>query len=411
MPFFNQSNIAGALDANHIYYNISVQNNNSGTDENGNEVSTYGKELIYTFNEARAQPYLKNPSDYYLSVVRFTLQSPNLPVFIAQPILGQINYDKTIYAITMTDISGNEYQQNVIWFPDDTKAVKPPAGVPVTRDYISPAKPYYYCYSYQHFIDCINETFLQIWFNIAGEEANPDNVPYMYFDPNTKLFQLGGPLSLFRTKSDGTTFGVYNIYFNTALYNLFSSLPAKYVANTVTSTYKQLDYLMILSTGSDLPSSSPQPFINNTRINQLTGNTDVYAVQEYITLPIWSPITAIMFKTSILSSAPELMATPNIYENNTDININKQHADVLNILVDYYSPLTNGTEYKPYIYYEPTGEYKLTDLYGIQPVDTIDIQVYWRDNFGNLIPFYLGLGATSTIKILFRKKIFNSDKV
>jgi len=407
MPFYNNTNIGGTLNSNHIYYNISVQNNNSGTADDGSEITTNNSELIYTFNESRAQPYLRKPSDYYLSVVRFTLESPNVPVFIVEPVVGQPDINKTIYTITFTDGGGGEFQESVKWIPDDINVPAPSS--PVVRAYVSPSNPYYYCYSYQHFVDCINETFKTLAVKAGYKDYE---APYIYFDTNTKLFQLGGPVSIFRTKSDGSPLEKLSIYFNVPLLNLFSSLPAKYVANTASATLDQLDYLMILSTGSDVPSASPQPYVTNVRLNPLTSVNDVYAIQEYITLPLWCPITAIVFKTSLLTTAPELMATPVIYEDgNKNINAGKQNAEVLNIMVDYYSPLTDGTEYKPYIYYEPTGEYKLTDLYGREPVDAIDIQVYWRDNYGNLIPFYLGIGATSTLKILFRKKIFNSDKV
>lgn len=420
MPFYNNENVGGALNANHIYYNISVQDVRSGTGGISGgvptEVATNGNELVYTFNESRAQPYLIKPEDYFLSVVRFTMDSPNLPVFIPIPVVGQNDVNKLIYTITLMDAGGVPYQSPVYW-KSDNLFIKTPVG-PVTNSMISPSIPYYYCNSYQHFIDLINETFQSLISSYNSANKTSYDPPYIYFDANTKLFQLGGNVDVYRTDSKGDVLapGVINIFFNVPLLNLLSSLPASYVAGTVLDSggavVLQADYKMILSTGSDVAGLTGQPVVNNVRLNALSGNTDVYAVQEYETLPLWTPVTGIIFKTTLLSTAPENMATPVVYQNdNQNINAGRQNAEVLNILADHYAPTESGSDYSPYIYYEPTGEYKLTDLYGKQPVDSIDIQVYWRDRFGNLVPFYLALGATSTIKILFRKKIFNSNKI
>jgi hypothetical protein len=421
MPFYNNLNVGGALNSNHIYYNISVQDVRSGTGGivNGvpTEEATNGNELVYTFNESRAQPYLIKPEDYFLSVVRFTMDSPNLPVFIPIPVVGQNDVNKLIYTITIMGADGISYQRPVTWISDNL-FIKSPVG-PVTNSMISPSIPYYYCHSYEHFVDLINNTFKELItdYNTAheGKTVSP---PYVFFDANTKLFQLGGDVEVYRTDSKGDILapGVLNIFFNVPLLNILSSLPASYVAGTVldsgSNVILQADYKMILSTGSDVAGSSGQPIVNNVRTNPITSGTDVYAVQEYETLPLWTPITGIIFKTTLLSTAPENMATPVVYQNNNqNINAGRQNAEVLNILADHYAPTESGSDYSPYIYYEPTGEYKLTDLYGKQPIDSIDIQVYWRDRFGNLVPFYLALGATSTIKILFRKKIFNSNKI
>ena len=411
MSHSNVRPVGGALDTDHIYYNITYSNDGTGStvDSSGNvvELSNEDNELTFSFNQTRAQPYLSRPKDYYLSVIRFTIESPNVPVFIPQPIVGQSDVNKLIYAISIVDASGNCYKQNVQWIQQDKTAVVPIG--PVTRDYISPALPYYWCYSYQHFLECVNNTFKKIWV----DNTLIGNAPYIYYDECNGLFTLAGDLENFRTTIDGAILGNYNIYFNTELLNLFSSLPAKFVAGTVSvlapADNLLLDYLMILSTGSDVATSSTQPFSHYIRYNAFTNTNDVFALQEYPTLPLWTPITAIMFKTSLLTVAPENMATPVVYENNLNINSNKQHAEVFYMLIDHYAPLNTGTEYRPYIYYEPTGEYKLTNLYGEKEVNAIDVSVFWRDNFGNLIPFSLGLGCSSTLKIMFRRKTFNSE--
>ena len=79
------------MDPTHIYLNLDVVSNSS----------TNAQPLV--FNETRNMPFLTNSENYFCSVVRFTLQTSNsLPVFIPDISTGQSDYDKTVYAITMS---------------------------------------------------------------------------------------------------------------------------------------------------------------------------------------------------------------------------------------------------------------------------------------------------------------------
>ena len=78
-------------DLTHIYLDLDVVNNSS----------TEKQPLV--FNETRNMPFLTNSQDYFCSVVRFTLQTSNSsPVFIPDILTGQSDYNKTVYAITMS---------------------------------------------------------------------------------------------------------------------------------------------------------------------------------------------------------------------------------------------------------------------------------------------------------------------
>jgi len=416
MPYYSQDMIGGAMNASHIYYNINISNDFSGydVDSNGNiiQVNTNDKELQLVFNQSRAQPYLINPSKYFLSVQRFTIESPNLPVFICQPVVGQANVNRSIYQISMQrESDGATVYDEIIWQPDDL-TVPVPSG-PVTNSWQT--NKYYYCYSYQHFIDLINNLFES--YRVSGFITG--TAPYMYFDTKTHLFTIGGNATLYRTDTEGAYLGTgsgYKIYFNIELYNLFSSLKAIYKGTT--GPVVGADYQLIMDTGSNTAYASLQKYIINTYTNPRNNSTggvdtnDVINTQEYSTLPLWTPIKNIVFRTSLLNTAPDIVGTPIVYEQG-DLNINsgKSNTDILNIMIDHTVPMTIGTEYRPYIFFEPIGEFRLVELYGNQPINSMDIAVFWKDSFGNLIPFVLDIGASATIKLLFRKKTFNSDKI
>jgi hypothetical protein len=416
MPYYSQDMIGGAMNASHIYYNINISNDYSGYDISSNgdimQVNTNDKELQLVFNQSRAQPYLINPSKYFLSVQRFTIESPNLPVFICQPVVGQANVNRSIYQITMVRQSdGAVAYDEIIWQPDD-KTVPIPSGT-VTSSWQT--NKYYYCYSYQHFIDLINNLFD----SYAASGWISGTPPYMYLDTKTHLFTIGGNSTLYRTDTQGGYLGTgtaYKIFFNIELYNLFSSLKAIYKGTTGPAV--GADYQLIMDTGSNIDYADPQNYIINTYRNPRENTsgqvdtTDVINTQEYSTLPLWTPVKNIVFRTTLLNVAPDIVGTPIVFEEgNLDINSGKSNTDILNIMIDHTVPMTIGTEYRPFIYFEPIGEFRLVELYGNQPINSMDIAVFWKDSFGNLIPFILDIGASATMKLLFRKKTFNSDKI
>jgi hypothetical protein len=413
MPYYSQDMIGGAMNSTHIYYNVNVSNDYSGWDISSNgqimPVATNNKNYQLVFNQSRQQPYIVNPSEYYLSILRFTIATPSLPVFMCQPITGQADVNKTVYAITLVNSLGVLSTKNIEWQPDDT-SVPIPTGI---VDNSWQLNPYYYCHSFNHMINLINNAFR--WFRTSGFLANPTLEPYIYLDSSSNLCTVAGNVNVYRTDLGG---GFLNdlgetgvkIYFNIELYNLFSSLKAMYYGALGPAI--GADYQLIMDTGTDEAYANTQPYITNIIQNINSASNDVYNRQEYNTLPLWTPVTKIVFRTTLLNVVPDIVGTPVVYENgNNNINNGKQNTDILNIMIDYSVALVKGTEMRPYIYYEPLGEYRLTELYGNQPINSMDIAVFWKDSFGNLHPFYLDIGAAATIKILFRKKIFDSDKV
>jgi hypothetical protein len=459
MPFYNNSRVGGAMDGTHIYFNSNISNDWSGLNikdfeiynnntiynvddivfyENNYYLCTTGpisqapppginwtiqtlaqmsyyldtnvKEELLEFNQTRAQPYLANPSEYYMSVQRFSIESPNLPVFIAQPIVGRnwnsgVSYDTIYKVFIVPDSTGTPTGVNVKWIPQDKTL--PINILPVKASDVG--NPLFYCYSYSYFIEMINTA-------LASAQGGA-NHPFMQFDAVTGLFSIQGWADKWRTSTTGATLGITSpakLYFNTELYNLFSSLSAIYKGG-VSPLYDGMDYQILFTTGTNTASASTQPYITNIVPNTYHNNTnhnDIINIQEYTTLPLWTPIKSIVFTASLLNVVSEMVATPVIYENGAqNINAGEQNTDILPILIEHSVPQISGTEYKPFIFYEPQGEYRLADLYSDIPVAGLQYKVYWKDTFGNLNPFKLSVDCSSTLKILFRKKIFNSDQV
>jgi hypothetical protein len=76
-----------------IYYDIQITNI---------ENSTTAPPVLY-FNESRNTPFINVPEDYYMSIIRFTLDTPTLPIFIPTIQTSSLNPsqnpNQTIYSL------------------------------------------------------------------------------------------------------------------------------------------------------------------------------------------------------------------------------------------------------------------------------------------------------------------------
>jgi hypothetical protein len=68
---YNDADIKNSDDADHIYYNLNLTNQNK---PNNNLV-------LANFNETRSTAILDNPAEYTMSIIRFSLSKVNIPIF------------------------------------------------------------------------------------------------------------------------------------------------------------------------------------------------------------------------------------------------------------------------------------------------------------------------------------------
>jgi hypothetical protein len=107
----------------HIYLDLAVMNNDT-TGQDRRPINFY---------ETRTNPIIDNPSNYFMSVVRFEVDTPaiTVPLFIPKLLINGLNEDKnkTAYSITIGKPSGGKltdwYQRYVTWFPEDKTAKDP----------------------------------------------------------------------------------------------------------------------------------------------------------------------------------------------------------------------------------------------------------------------------------------------
>lgn len=435
------------------------------------------------FVETRATPIIANTGDYRMSIVRFSVDTPNLPVLIVQPRQGSIFY--TIYEVavnvrTRTNtpliapnpivLTGISYALK--WIPDDETAQEP-ATAP---NKFTALTPYYWCHSYHWFLDIVNnylkrahDATLSAWQSSVGlptieydwmlvpprfEWDSAAQAPILYATnfynkanfPFACNFSSIGPT----LQTSPTGFApfppLFEIAMNGPLHALFSgfaSHPINYKPAVISppsvgppstqwfglvvdNTNMDGHAWRVQSTETSLITSTNPGHNNSIQIPYLpptnttsgpAGGTQIfpaYSAQyrdpyygiiirqasEVACTELWTPIAAIVFTSNLLPIVPNQLSNPIVYNEGI---ILSQAADnnFAQIITDLAS---NEYGYRCNVLFTPSAEFRRIELTGNTPLTNLDVNVFWRSKFGELIPFKLSSGASASIKFLFERK-------
>ena len=359
-------------DAGHEYLDITIINNNP----------RYSAPIPLTFVENREMPIIHDPDQYYLSVIRFELDTTSLPQVIPQVLTGQSDPNKLIYSFTMV-YKTFEFQQYVEFVPQDQTAPVP--GPPTSVQDLSTS--YYHLNSYGYFVKLLN-TALENCFTglqeivVAGEETLPTtNAHFLIYDPNDLSLIFNLDVAGFESSLDDPI----EVYFNVPMQNLISSF------NMQTVQYGQAsgkNYKLIVDN------------MNNTNIYELVSYNCIQLLQEYNTVSMWNCIQSIVLCSSNIPLRPSMEASPFIFGSPISL-VNSNYSLQVPTISDFQ---VSSGDYKPYVAYTAGGQYRLIDLYGHNPITQISIEVYYKDIYGNLKPLLIPSNSSSNIKIMFRKK-------
>ena len=404
----------------HVYYDMDLINNN-------NTVAAIPTAFRYT--EVRNQPFLGSPENYFLSVVRFQVQTPTLPVFIPQILLGQSDTNKTAYSITLTwtATTTNVYtsvvpagtQTYVQYVSYDTTQVQPVVD-PLTGS-LSVAdltNPYYYMYSITQWVNLINAAFVTAfaqlqtninagavgadiaqWNALAGVvlPAQSARAPFMEWNPVALTATINADVALYSTSLNGGSVAAVpnpvKIFFNTAMYALYNNF--QYVSYGFTNPTFGRNFQLIMF--------NAQTNLYNVPVAVPYNAIQVY--QEGQTAALLNPVSALVFTTSLLPIVQSNVGTPFLVST-SGITGSSGLANIAPIITDFIVPYSALNTYKPDVSYTPTSEYRLVDLYGTSPLSAIEVSVFWKDFYGQSHPLLLGAGSSASIKLLFRRKDF-----
>ena len=240
-----------STNPDHIYYDLSVINN---------QYSTATPPPNLSFTDTRVSPILKNPSEYYCSVVRFSVDTPSLPIFIpqVQVSLSAASQDNLIYSFSMSYKTFN-YQQYVQYVPQDSS--QPIPVLPLTFQDLS--NSYYYVYSAQYWIQLLNVALLSCYNGLkalvvaAGQVLPSNYAPYLDWNiDNTTAILVADQAGYANTLANPI-----NVFCNTPMFALFPSFQYKilginnliafgknyqFIINTINGTLTTQNYTALM---------------------------------------------------------------------------------------------------------------------------------------------------------------------
>jgi hypothetical protein len=124
---------------------------------------------------------------------------------------------------------------------------------------------------------------------------------------------------------------------------------------------------------------------------------------------LWSPISSIVFTTSLIPVKSEATGQPNLLGvgNLGDSRATSQSAFqpiITDIALD--ASVGGADDYRQFIYYAPNAEYRMSDFTASkQEIRNIDVQVFWKNRLNNLLyPVSMYNLSSVSLKVMFRKK-------
>jgi len=393
---------------------------------------------VFYYNEARTIPFINCPEDYYLSIVRFSVDTGTLPVFIPSIEPNQNDPDKTIYNITLTHVvGGTTYTSGatpIMFYPQD-KSIPVPVAPSLTSNKLQiNDSGYYNVYSYQYLSYLVSVGFNQALANlvtavIAGGDTMPTyDIFYLNNAGVASTFALPSddlpPLFQWDTSSDtGNIFTIpqydlnpavnptlsgnqpIRIFFNAPLYYLFQSFPATIFGYSIFGGNENFQIDVVNQGGLNTVLITP-PLYDTIGGSSPTDPKPlsvpyITVYQETSTIGNLSPISAIVFTSNTMPITPNQVSTPIVLNDTQQIGFQGNNANIANIITDLVS---ETGAYRPSLVYTPNAQYRLVTLNGNRPLTNLDVQIFYRLRNSELVPFRLASGGSVTLKIAFLKK-------
>lgn len=352
------------MSADNQYYNAIIANNSN------NFVNA-------KYSAALTNPIIDNPSEYYLSIIRFTIPAANIPIFIYDPL---VNYKVSL------SYNGFSASQALTYIPTTI---------------LTPAQAgefYYYVNSYQLFIDMINKAYLAAFTTLSGLTALPVGVthaPWLIYNAETELISLIAQKEYTTEPSNASV----KVWSDISILRKLEGFEYKSNAFNPATTNGQQFQLSIKNNSNNILANVVAP--DGTALTNC-----LEMKQEYPTLYRWNDVRSIVFL------ADNMPVNQEIYPSGSSLPTDPTTASYISQGISLYNPVLTdfeiatgkGPDALSSIQYVPQSQWRFVDLQSTQPLRKIGFIMKWADTFGNLHDFSLTPGDSITVKIAFLKK-------
>jgi hypothetical protein len=431
-------------DPDNVYYQANIINNNTDTFGAGDDPAAQ-------FTETRNVPILRDGNDYEAVVLNCDINGGGKTLPILIPIIqtgaSQNNVNLTIYSVQLNVAyyaSGavkyaTSDPQFIQWAPENLDTA---TNVPVAPVTSQTETPYYYLYSYNHWVVLINRalqtayTQLQTNITAVGAYTLQSACPTVEYDEISGLFSFyttaGATNSAWGTMankpptaanlsaagllpSSAATEFMF-VGFNLNFEGLLTNFDTQYYG------YNQTAW----QTGANTLSTSTQLYLpENTLIvrnktgtnilNQIDPTTGVaystpvlrfVTTQDFLsTDTLWSPVQSIVLTTNMIPIRNEFVSAP-VRLGTGNTTAAQGTSSFQTILLDFSQDKSTAQSWRGELHYHPQAEFIPVSLSPTHSeIKSVDFVVSWRNRLTNqLVPLRLYNSATISVRILFRRK-------
>lgn len=376
------------------------------------------------FSQSFDSPIIEKTADYDLCITRFNTSSQSIPFWIVPIQLNQANPNLTVFSVQTSYTStpsllfpvGNTYTGTNTFLLWSNRIVAPQNnGEPIIQQNLQ--NGYYFSFNVDDFVNMFNEALsesfndtLTGFINAYPTDPNPPtpigkvinndgtanpNFPALSWNPSLNKFQMYFPVRLF---TPSITRGGWKIYTNNLLYP-YLQFPASNTSRQNNTTNFQItvsihDNYYVPSLFNAYPDTAKQPY--------------VILYSDHDTLGLFSPLHRIIITSNSLPTSSEITqpaSFPFQSVNPTNISNLVSAKIITDFEPDLYS--TNQVNRDFIQFNQSVNNSRLISLQNyINPIDKLDIKVYWSDFNNNIYPLVLYAGGSFDIKIAFVPRIY-----
>jgi hypothetical protein len=381
------------------YLNISIGNDDPNEQGNAYYWDTTKASLTANFTE----PILTNPTEWYGSIIRFSVPLGDLPVAtfycqsnpVINPLLGIDSF--TIRYNTFTSV-----QSFTVYVPEDlTKPTPQPSSISGNplQDF---STGFYEINSYTQLIDLWNAAIKVATTSINTLAGTTFTAPFFFYNSDTQK------IALYSLYSDGwQNVGGPKLYSNYQMIQYFRGISITVVSKTGITSPNGLDFFYNISDNK----------LNQVQLPITTGTpTATYLKSDlnFQTYCYYSLLKSIIITSSNSIKSEYTFVNP--YFSNTTINNiktygNNQNLSSTPILQDFLPDLTtsSGANQQTFIY-NASSLYRMFEFLQSSPLYSLNLTISYTDVYNNVIPLTLNKNVACNIKFMFVKKSFYSIK-
>jgi hypothetical protein len=341
-------------------------------------------------------PLISNPDEYELSLVRFTTDLQNVPLWIPFIDQTQGNVNKTVYTVTLS-CDGTSQTEALIWTTQSSDPAPPSVSA------VNNTGRYYWLRSYQHFVQLLNTALATAHSNLSTAPAG-SAPPFFTIDLASKRLQLFADSDNYETYATGglTPADLVTISCNQPLQSLLRYFDGTFGPDGPT--------FFTFAVGNS-QGSNYQPSITATLDPVPAPFTHVAAVQYCMTqmkssLPCFSPVSKIaVYATGNIPLVSESSAPAASFGGSNQATGDATTSVTATYLTDFVldKDVRFGADSDEVVYL-PTSEYRMISLFKSADTKDIRLEMRWVDLAGNTFPMEISRYSGAEVKLMLRPR-------